>query len=116
MNQTGGLELPIPTYDPSLLSYLKSYGNGLLEKVRQPEPDLRKQIEALLVDNLPGHLMTAKEVAASLGMGYRTFTRCGLHQGPHCGTLGLCTNLAEAFRPLHSLRYRKGWNGYAIRL
>jgi len=69
------LDLPIPTYDPRLLSYLADYGNGLLEKIDQPEPDLRARIEALLVEGLPQHLLTATEVATALGMGRRTLMR-----------------------------------------
>ena len=69
------LKLPIPTYDPKLLSYLEAYANSLLEKTGRAQPDLQTRIEALLIDNLPGHLITATEAAASLGMSNRTFIR-----------------------------------------
>lgn len=69
------LGLPVPTYDPSLLGYLKDYGDGLLQQLGPSELDLRAQIEALLVDNLPERFLPANEVAASLGMSHRTFTR-----------------------------------------
>ena len=69
------LGLPVPTYDPSLLRYLKDYGDGLLARLDPRERDLRAQTEALLVDNLPERFLPATEVAASLGLSHRTFTR-----------------------------------------
>lgn len=69
------LNLSIPTYDPSLLRYLEGYGNSLLSKINKPVPDLRAQVEDLLVSNLPGRLLPAGEVASSLGMGRRTLAR-----------------------------------------
>lgn len=69
------LNLSIPTYDPNLLRYLKGYGDSLLDQLDRPDPSLRARIERLLVENLPGRMLLAPEVAASLGMGQRTFTR-----------------------------------------
>ena len=69
------LDLPIPTYDPSLLHYLKGYADGSLQKIEAEHPDIRTQVESLLVDHLPGRLLPAAEVAAILGMGPRTLTR-----------------------------------------
>jgi len=68
------LELPISTYDPSLLIYLEDYGNGLLAELKQPQPKLRVIIEKLLFDNLPD-ILTVQEVADSLAIGSRTLAR-----------------------------------------
>lgn len=81
------LRLPIPAYDPTLLRYLKGYGDGLLAQLKKPEPDLRARIEALLVDNLPGRILPAPEVAASLGMGHRTFSRRLAEEGLSFSTI-----------------------------
>ncbi|SLN28529.1 HTH-type transcriptional regulator VirS [Roseovarius albus] len=69
------LDLPLTTYDPSLLRHLERYGDSLLAELKQPEPSLRLRVEALLIDHLPERLLPAPEVAAELGLSSRTFTR-----------------------------------------
>lgn len=69
------LELPIPTYDPSLREHLKEYGNRLKNENPSRDPGLRAQIEGILGANLPGRIVPAEETAANLGMSRRTFAR-----------------------------------------
>lgn len=69
------LDLPVPTFDPSLLRYLKDYGDGLVARLNAPEPNLRARIEAMLINALPERLLQAPEVAERLGMSPRTLAR-----------------------------------------
>ncbi len=69
------LDLPVSTYDPSLLHHLENYGDALVAQLNQPEPSLRVRVEALLIDHLPEGLLTAPQVASQLGMSERTFSR-----------------------------------------
>lgn len=69
------LELPIPTYNPSLRTHLMQYGERLLKELPSHTPSLREKIEAELAANLPGHIGSAEEIAASLGMSRSTFAR-----------------------------------------
>lgn len=69
------LELPIPTYDPSLRQHLTEYGNRLRSEQKKEQSGLRGRIEGILAANLPGRIVPAEEVAASLGMSRRTFAR-----------------------------------------
>ncbi|WP_127114428.1 helix-turn-helix domain-containing protein [Shimia sediminis] len=69
------LELPIPTYDPSLRDHLKQYGNQLHSANRRRANDLRSQVEGILAANLPGRIVAAEDMAANLGMSRRTFAR-----------------------------------------
>lgn len=69
------LELPIPTYDPSLRDHLKQYGNQLKSAKRPEANDLRARVEGILAANLPGRIVAAEDMAANLGMSRRTFAR-----------------------------------------
>ncbi|WP_299352021.1 AraC family transcriptional regulator [uncultured Shimia sp.] len=69
------LELPIPTYDPSLRDHLKQYGNTLRPEKPVERMDLRSRVEGLLAASLPGHIVPAEDMAANLGMSRRTFAR-----------------------------------------
>lgn len=69
------LELPIPTYDPSLRDHLKQYGNRLISEHKPTKVDLRSRVEGLLAANLPGRIVDAEDMAANLGMSRRTFAR-----------------------------------------
>ncbi|MBE1284768.1 MAG: helix-turn-helix domain-containing protein [Rhodobacteraceae bacterium] len=69
------LELPIPTYDPSLKEHLIQYAERLMKDLITDEPTLRARIEGTLANNLPGRVLSADEVAANLGMSRRTFAR-----------------------------------------
>ncbi len=75
------LELPIPGYDPNLRAHLMEYGNRLRAEAQPALSDLRTQVEAILVANLPGRIVQADEVAANLGMSRRTFARRLCTQG-----------------------------------
>ena len=69
------LDLPIPTYDPSLVSYLMEYGERLLEEQPNHIPSLRTQVVRVLTSTLPGRVGTADEVASAIGLSRRTFAR-----------------------------------------
>ncbi len=69
------LNLPIPTYDPSLRDHLTAYGDRLLAEAKIPEQSLRAKIEGQITATLPGKMPPAEEVAANLGMSTRTFGR-----------------------------------------
>lgn len=69
------LNLPIPTYDPSLRDHLTAYGERLLSEVRKPDQSLRAKVEGQITASLPGRMPPADEVAANLGMSARTFAR-----------------------------------------
>ena len=69
------LEMPIPTYDPSLREHLKEYANRLKQELTLRNPGLKAQIESVLSANLPGRVVPAEEMAANLGMSRRTFAR-----------------------------------------
>lgn len=75
------LELPIPTYDPSLRDHLKQYGNQLKSAKRPEANDLRSRVEGILAANLPGRVVAGEDVAANLGMSRRTFARRLSEQG-----------------------------------
>lgn len=68
-------ELRIPTYDPHLRDHLMNYGDRLLAERPASNPDLRMKIERILVNALPGRIVSADEVASTLGMSRRTFAR-----------------------------------------
>lgn len=68
-------ELPIPTYDPQLRDHLMQYGDRLLKERPNTNPDLRMKVEKILVNALPGRIVSADEVASTLGMSRRTFAR-----------------------------------------
>jgi len=70
------LNLPIPTYDSKLRDYLYDYADHLLETSEQrSNPTLRSRIEGCITRALPNRMLTAEEVAATLGMSPRTFAR-----------------------------------------
>ena len=69
------LDLTIPTYDPSLQNHLMQYGERLLKETPDQEPTLEVKIKSILANSLPGRMVTAEEVASSLGMSKRTFAR-----------------------------------------
>jgi AraC-like DNA-binding protein len=69
------LEMPIPTYDPDLRNHLMEYGERLLRERPASTPTLRKRIERILMNSLPGRIVSADEVAGSLGLSRRTFAR-----------------------------------------
>lgn len=106
------LDLPVPTYDPSLLRYLEDYGDSLVAQLDQPEPSLRTRIEALLIDQLPERILQAPEVAAELGISHRTFTRRLAEDGQTFssilddlrGTLAK-TYLAQSNTPIAEIAY-----------
>lgn len=75
------LSLPIPTYDPRLQELLSDYGERLLNERRHPRETLRSKVEGLLVAALPSRMLTADEVAASVGMSRRSFDRRLKEQG-----------------------------------
>lgn len=69
------LDLPIPTYDPNLRRHLTDYADRLLSEQSASSTPLRARIEAHLARALPGRIVPADEVAASLGMSRRTLAR-----------------------------------------
>ena len=71
----GGLDHPIPTYDPALLDHLLIHGDARLEAESQAAPTLSQKVIKLVRGQLPGHLPSGDEVASKLCMTRRTFTR-----------------------------------------
>ncbi len=69
------LDLAIPTYDLRLREHLTEYGERLLKERVNGHPTLRSRIEGLITTALPARMLSADEVAASLGMSPRTFAR-----------------------------------------
>ncbi len=69
------LDLPVPTYDPSLRTHLMEYGERLLSEQPEQNPSLRSKVEGILLSSLPGRIVPSPEVASSLGMSNRTFAR-----------------------------------------
>lgn len=69
------LDLPVPTYDPSLLRYLRGYADAALKEIAEHPDSLRARVERLVAESLPGRLLQASEVAVELGLGTRTLTR-----------------------------------------
>ncbi len=69
------LDLPIPTYDLRLREHLTDYGERLLSEQAGAKPTLQARVEGLLTTALPARILSADEVAASLGMSPRTFAR-----------------------------------------
>nr|WP_170541084.1 AraC family transcriptional regulator [Ruegeria arenilitoris] len=69
------LDLAIPTYDLRLREHLTEYGERLLREQVNGHQTLRSRIEGLLTTSLPARILSADEVAASLGMSPRTFAR-----------------------------------------
>ncbi len=69
------LQLPISTADPELRAYLSQHGEGLLKAHSQDDRPLSEQVEAALLESLPGRLPSAEEIAARVGVSRRTMTR-----------------------------------------
>lgn len=69
------LDLPVPTYDPSLREHLLQYGERLLAERRTPKQKTRALVEGLITRGLPGHILLADDVAAELGLSPRTLAR-----------------------------------------
>ncbi|PSL17143.1 helix-turn-helix domain-containing protein [Shimia abyssi] len=69
------LDLPIPTYDLRLREHLTEYGERLLAERGSLKQSLRSKVERLLTAALPARMLSADEIAASVGMSARTFAR-----------------------------------------
>ncbi len=69
------LDLPVPTYDPSLRAHLLEYGERLLAERRTPKQKTRALVEGLITRSMPGYILVAEEVAAELGLSARTLAR-----------------------------------------
>lgn len=69
------LELPVPTYDPSLRAHLLEYGERLLAERQSPKLKTKGQVEGLITRSLPGGIIQNDEVAAELGLSPRTLAR-----------------------------------------
>ncbi len=69
------LDVPIPTYDPSLRAHLVEYGERLLAERQFPKQKTRAQIEGLVTRSMPGAIIHADDAAAQLGLSPRTLAR-----------------------------------------
>ena len=69
------LDLPVPTYDPSLRAHLLEYGDRVQAERSEPKQKLRAQVEGLITRSMPGAIIQADEAASNLGMSPRTFAR-----------------------------------------
>ncbi len=69
------LDLPVPTYDPSLRAHLLEYGERLLAERRSPKKQTRGQVEGMITQSMPGGIIQVDEVASSLGLSPRTLAR-----------------------------------------
>ncbi len=72
---SAALNLPISTADPVLRTHLSQLGEGLLAKSFQEDRPLSEQVEAALIESLPGRLPSAEAIAARVGVSRRTMTR-----------------------------------------
>ncbi len=68
------LALPGTSADPYLLDLLIRHADDLLAE-RSPRPELRAEVERLVLQRLPQGAPTASEVAGELGLGERTLAR-----------------------------------------
>ncbi len=69
------LNLPVPTYDPSLRAHLLKYAERVMAERRLPKQLTRAKVEGLITRSLPGKILNADEVAAKLGLSARSFAR-----------------------------------------
>ncbi|WP_170573650.1 AraC family transcriptional regulator [Ruegeria atlantica] len=69
------LDLPIPSYDPALRNHLTDYGNNLLRMRVASSPGIRSKVEAQILNELPGRILSAQEVASNLGLSTRSLSR-----------------------------------------
>lgn len=69
------LDLPIPTFNLRLREYLSDYGERLLKQSTSRSVSLQARVEGLITNALPARMLTAEEVAATLGMSNSTFAR-----------------------------------------
>ncbi|KIC47436.1 MAG: helix-turn-helix domain-containing protein [Ruegeria sp.] len=69
------LDLPVPTYDPSLRAHLLEYGERLLAERRTPKQKTRAKVEGLITRSMPGFILQAEDVAEKLGVSPRTLAR-----------------------------------------
>lgn len=109
------LDLPVPTYDPSLREHLLAYGDRILAERRQPTQQLRAQVEGLITRSLPGTIIQADDAAANLGMSPRTFARRLNEEGTSYREIveDLRCDLAQTFLtdgiPLSEIAYSLGY-------
>jgi AraC-like DNA-binding protein len=69
------LDLPIPSYDPALRNHLTDYGNKLLRARVEHSPGISSKVEIQILNELPGRILSAKEVATNLGLSSRSLSR-----------------------------------------
>ncbi len=69
------LDLPVPTYDPSLREHLLEYGERLLAERYSARPKSRALVEGLVTRCMPGCIPNVENVAAELGFSTRTLAR-----------------------------------------
>lgn len=69
------LDLPLAEHDPELVDYLSELGEARLKRGGHAAGSLSGRIERMIIERLPGHMLSADEVAAELGMSRRTVTR-----------------------------------------
>ncbi|MBO9446279.1 AraC family transcriptional regulator [Ruegeria sp. R14_0] len=109
------LDLPVPTYDPSLREHLLAYGDRILAEHREPKQKLRAQVEGLITRSLPGSIIQAEDAASNLGMSPRTFARRLSNEGTSYREIveDLRSDLAQTFitngMPLSEIAYSLGY-------
>ncbi len=69
------LDLPVPTYDPSLREHLLEYGERLLAERQSTKLKTKGLVEGLVTRSMPGGIIQNDEVAAELGLSPRTLAR-----------------------------------------
>jgi len=69
------LDLPVPTYDPSLRAHLLEYGERLLVERQSPKQMTRALVEGAITRAMPGQMLAAETVAEQLGLSPRTLAR-----------------------------------------
>lgn len=69
------LDLPVPTYDPSLRAHLVEYGERLLAERASPRQKTRALVEGAITRAMPGGILPAETVAGNLGLSPRTLAR-----------------------------------------
>ncbi|WP_233494665.1 AraC family transcriptional regulator [Ruegeria sp. A3M17] len=109
------LDLPVPTYDPTLREHLLSYGDRVLAESSEPTQKLRAQVEGLITRSMPGTIIQADDAASNLGMSPRTFARRLSNEGTSYREIveDLRCDLAQTFitngMPLSEIAYSLGY-------
>ena len=71
----GTLDLPLATHDPELVAHLSDLAAARFRSSGAADQSTRAKVEAILIRELPGRILSADEVATELGFTRRTLSR-----------------------------------------